>query len=487
MRTAKPVFKRLTCLFFFALMLIPISTKANAAYATGGSSAEVIRVALQELDYKEGDNNNVTKYGKWYGYTNAYWCDMFVSWCASQAGVPKSVFPRNASTTNHVKQFKNLGVYHVSQARGGDYIPQQGDLVFFYDNEKYPKTNVNCHVGLVLYVEGDEVFTIEGNTQTDRKDQPYLTVSHLVEDDVSIQDYVVIRHWKLSEPFFHGYASPRYADRTPIELGDYIDLSIYADAKPAIEDVVNSGIMTKTSAHTFSPRYGMTRGEFIAALMKLFELTSFAPATEVFADVKSDSPYYQAVASAKTIGIVNGGGDGMFFPDRYISGAEVQAFISRMYAHYGIPDRAFEFTIGDLSMTYTPYTTRGDIAKALYVVSQDWQAYKAELERELAEQLPEETEPFVIDIEGVTYLSEFAIEPLFADAKFETEMKTDGEAEAFIIWNGQKKGIETIVENGLVYVRMSSLEDSIKEVDADAKQVYDAYSMFKEVRVYRRK
>lgn len=62
------------------------------------SSDEMISVAKEELGYIEKNSMtslddklanigeaNYTKYGKWYGYTPAYWCQQFISWIANKA------------------------------------------------------------------------------------------------------------------------------------------------------------------------------------------------------------------------------------------------------------------------------------------------------------------------------------------------------------------------------------------------------------------
>lgn len=48
-------------------------------------SAAIVSAALRELGYKERENSNYSKYEEWYGCPDAYWCDMFVSWCANEA------------------------------------------------------------------------------------------------------------------------------------------------------------------------------------------------------------------------------------------------------------------------------------------------------------------------------------------------------------------------------------------------------------------
>ena len=62
------------------------------------TSDEIIAVAKEELGYIEKNSMaslddklanigeaNYTKYGKWYGYTPAYWCQQFISWIANKA------------------------------------------------------------------------------------------------------------------------------------------------------------------------------------------------------------------------------------------------------------------------------------------------------------------------------------------------------------------------------------------------------------------
>lgn len=133
------------------LSISPIS--ASAAYEnthrnTGNQRNDIVAVAVTQLGYREG-NNNDTKYGDWYGMSNQPWCAMFVSWCADQAGISTNIIKKNAKA--HPTYFG------LSAKSGSSYTPRSGDLFFCKRNGSY------AHAGIVYYVDGDYFYTIEGN------------------------------------------------------------------------------------------------------------------------------------------------------------------------------------------------------------------------------------------------------------------------------------------------------------------------------------
>ena len=349
-------------LVFFALC--GSSTQPAAA----DSSAGIISVALSQLDYEEGVNS-YSKYGQWYGFPNGDWCDMFVSWCADEAGLSREVFPIAASCTIHVGLFRDAGTYYDSAARGGSYVPRQGDVIFFYNYPAYPAGNVLRHVGIVLCVENGYVFTIEGNSVTNRLDYPfYGVVSKLTSSKLQPKDYVSVKCYPLDEPQIHGYAVPRYGDRSALAHTGWVDLGKYEPLREAFDTLASLGIMPGTSSYTYSPRYGMTRGDFLTSLMALYGLHGWDAGTEPFADVPEGSACYEAAMAARSAGIVYGSDSGEFSPELYISGPEAQAIISRTLEYLGQEDQTFDFSEGDLSYLLTPYTIRADLAKALYTL-----------------------------------------------------------------------------------------------------------------------
>ena len=141
----------LIIIFVLCLSVLPATVSAapqthpNTHVNTGDQRADIIAVALTQVGYYEGPNND-TKYGEWYGYNNIGWCGTFVAWCANQAGVPTSVLARTGVA--------NAAAFGLTLEPAG-YIPKPGDLFFAKDNS---------HVGLVYYVEGDYFYTLEGNT-----------------------------------------------------------------------------------------------------------------------------------------------------------------------------------------------------------------------------------------------------------------------------------------------------------------------------------
>lgn len=105
---------------------------------------------------------------------------MFVSWCANQAGIPTSVIRKNG--------FANASAFGLTDIyKAKDRTPKPGDLLF---------KNDNSHVGIVYYVSGDYVYTIEGNT------------SNTSSTGVA----VLIRKRELSGKYY--FASPQYQSDT---------------------------------------------------------------------------------------------------------------------------------------------------------------------------------------------------------------------------------------------------------------------------------
>ena len=76
----------------------------NTHRNTGSHIADLIGVAKTQLGYTELDSSGnpissasdggYTKYGASFGEPNGAWCAYFISWCASQAGIPSSVVPQ---------------------------------------------------------------------------------------------------------------------------------------------------------------------------------------------------------------------------------------------------------------------------------------------------------------------------------------------------------------------------------------------------------
>ncbi|MEU7898932.1 CHAP domain-containing protein [Nonomuraea sp. NPDC049152] len=121
---------------------------------------KLLKLLENELGYAEG-KGAYTKFGDWYGktvefdadYSGAPWCDMFLSWAAHKLGYEEWV-GQFAYTVAHAEWFKENDAW--------GHKPKPGALVF-YDWSGSNKIDNIDHVGIVTRVEGDTIFTIEGN------------------------------------------------------------------------------------------------------------------------------------------------------------------------------------------------------------------------------------------------------------------------------------------------------------------------------------
>ena len=172
------------------------------------SASKVIEIAKAEVGYLEKASNsqlndktanagynNWTKYGAWYngGSLNGQpWCDMFVSWCANQAGEISAV-GKYAYVPSHVNFFKNKGTFFYKGAK--THIP--GDVIFFRDQS---------HVGLVEYVSGGYVHTIEGNTSAG---------STLIANGGGVHQ----KTYPIDSSYIYGYGRPAYGESSSTESG----------------------------------------------------------------------------------------------------------------------------------------------------------------------------------------------------------------------------------------------------------------------------
>ena len=123
---------------------------------------EIVKIASEQVGYKEY-SNNMTKYGEWYGLQGE-WCDIFISWLASQVGILYTLIPKEAYVPNTAAWYKEKGLL-----KDKNYTPQKGDLILF----DYNQNRVPDHIGIVEKVEGNVIHTIEGNKSKMVKRQAY--------------------------------------------------------------------------------------------------------------------------------------------------------------------------------------------------------------------------------------------------------------------------------------------------------------------------
>lgn len=128
---------------------------------------------------------NYADHPGWNQYTP--WCACFLSWAAAQQ--PNETFDGNppsfADVDDGMKRFQN-GSYGQWRERGTEPVP--GDYVFF----DWDKGTDPDHVGAVLCVKGDYLYTIEGNSGG------RVAVNRYPKNDPRIVGYGVL-NWKTGE------------------------------------------------------------------------------------------------------------------------------------------------------------------------------------------------------------------------------------------------------------------------------------------------
>ena len=151
---------------------------------TGDGVTDVLAVALSQIGYTEGSNQegfnglqnttgNYTEYCYNMGYVGGYsyaWCAAFVSWSLLQSRCTdqntQGAWARNhMGDKNYIwrevgcpKWYENLERCGYGHSASSSYTPKSGDLVFFKGSG---------HIGIVRYVKNGTVYTIEGNTLKD--------------------------------------------------------------------------------------------------------------------------------------------------------------------------------------------------------------------------------------------------------------------------------------------------------------------------------
>lgn len=120
-------------------------------------------------------------------------------------------------------------------------------------------------------------------------------------------------------------------------------------AKREIEALAIREIITGTSEKTFSPQVNITRADFTKLLVGVLDQTG--EPQEGFSDVTPNDYYYEAVNTAKALGLANGTGDNKLNPKSQITRQDMMVLIDRAFSISGkkLIDKAnlAEFTDAD--------------------------------------------------------------------------------------------------------------------------------------------
>ncbi|MBO7450592.1 MAG: CHAP domain-containing protein [Clostridiales bacterium] len=116
------------------------------------------------------DGTVASFYGDYYDKNGTGWCSLFVTWMLEKAGFLNDDLVEGITPENAIPDYCFAGPDFVREKCGPDryhnvgtgYTPVKGDLVLF---REYHEDHLNrYHIGIVIGMDEDKLYTIEGNT-----------------------------------------------------------------------------------------------------------------------------------------------------------------------------------------------------------------------------------------------------------------------------------------------------------------------------------
>ena len=210
-----------------------------------GDVDNVVNIARAEVGTTENPRgSNMTKYGDAYGWNGVPWCVQFLWWCFREAGLSGLFFGGGKTAS-----CSELMFWAISEGLWVTEGYQRGDLVIMDFPKNKTKTD---HIGIVERVEGDILYTIEGNTSA---------------DEVGSQnngDGVWSKQRNVKKVTIVGAVRPKYKEDEDMLTGEeiYKRLKEFLESQPAPEwakeelrEAMEAGITDGETPMMFAPRY----------------------------------------------------------------------------------------------------------------------------------------------------------------------------------------------------------------------------------------
>lgn len=115
----------------------------------------------------------------------------------------------------------------------------------------------------------------------------------------------------------------------------FYDLSGYEWGKASINALASKNIINGDGNGKFRPADPVTRAEFVKMLVLALEVSN-TKAEASFDDVKADSWAYPYIASASSLGIINGVGESKFAPDAFITREDMSVIVHRALTLFAV-------------------------------------------------------------------------------------------------------------------------------------------------------
>lgn len=142
-------------------------------------------------------------------------------------------------------------------------------------------------------------------------------------------------------------------DTNPPENTEFTDLGEAEWAQEAIAYLVDKGVLEGMGDGKFYPDNQVTREQFMKMIIEAFDLLDEKAKSE-FYDVSKDRWSYAYIASGYTAGIINGTSDTEFTPNGGITRQDMAVIIYRVaqYLGYELPEDGIEFDDSDAAASY---------------------------------------------------------------------------------------------------------------------------------------
>lgn len=185
-----------------------------------------------------------------------------------------------------------------------------------------------------LNVDGQKISDFDGNDvkvevpyTLKSEENPNKVVIYYISDDGRLE---VVKNGRYNSTTGKVEFKPKHFSKYSAAYANvaFTDLAGADWALAAIEGLAAREAINGVGHASFHPEGDVTRAEFIAMLMRTFDLAD-AKAVATFGDVERNAWYYSAVASAQQLGIVNGKDDGSFGVYDKISRQDMAVMIYR--------------------------------------------------------------------------------------------------------------------------------------------------------------
>ena len=141
---------------------------SSVLYGIYTGDGEIVSVALSQVGNVGGE-----PYWSWYGFSSRVeWCACFVSWAANECGyIDAGIIPKFAGCIQGSNWFKERGLW-----QDGSFTPSAGQIIFF----DWEGDGLTDHVGIVERVENGTVYTVEGNSGDECRQNSYPIGSNVI-------------------------------------------------------------------------------------------------------------------------------------------------------------------------------------------------------------------------------------------------------------------------------------------------------------------